>query len=132
MTEQNVTKSYKFDFIDEQIALMLIAAPELTDDEISKDLKLSRATINRRRNSEQVKSILKRNIETQKNKIDRLLSKSIAVIENELDTGLGPTKVMTALSVLKVFDSTLNQKAPADIATQEIRYIAEWGGMMKE
>lgn len=53
------------------------------------------------------------------------------MIETELDSGFGPTKVMTALSVLKVFGDSLNHK-PADQKNENLIFVAEWGGMMKE
>ena len=124
MSEQNLTD---FDNLNEQIAILLLSNAGITDYEISRQLNISRATANKRRNSHQVQVILEKVFGDQKTQIKKLISKSLSVVESDLESDNGQRRSHAALAILRLFNEQLNKHIIHEQPNPEVVYIAEWG-----
>lgn len=116
LAEQNRTErdNDSLDACDLKIARTLIETPAITDDELGKLLGLSRQTINRRRNSDSVKRLLREALSISEKEIRRLSSKALSRLEALLDHE-DPRIILSACAaLLKVGDETVKRQ-PFDI-----------------
>ena len=90
------------DEIDKFIAKAIIENPSITDQALANSLNISRQTINRRRNSDQVKQMISEIIAIPQDEIRRLSAKAMSKLVH-LITDLDPRIALTAsLGILKI------------------------------
>ena len=105
MLKQNATKSHKkkpgTDVLDRAIALNLIQRPGLTDEEIARELGVSRETVNRRKNMQSVTAIINHSLALPTKEIRRLMAKAFTKLEHHLDDPDPRVSLVAATQLLK-------------------------------
>lgn len=108
--DQNVTKTDTIEdpaAVDRAIANKLVLAPSTTDQELANELGLSRATINRRKNSKAVQSIIKETLDIPRAEIQRLTFKALQRISDLLDNADPKIQITAASLLLKLTSDTV-------------------------
>ena len=102
-TLQNKTKHDKIpDEVDQKLSILLIENPSATDLELSSILKLSRQTINKRRNSEAVQSLVSNKIMIPTEEYRRLVFKGLKKLELLIDDPDPRIALVAASHLLKL------------------------------
>lgn len=83
--EQNATKGDNFDEVDAFIVGRILHSPAVTDLELANSLGVSRQTVNRRRNSSEVRRSIKDQLSLSEHEVRRLTLKSFKRLESLID-----------------------------------------------
>ena len=101
------------DAIDRKIALRLIDQPAVTDQQLASELGISRQSVNRHRRGAGVQNILKEALDIQEDEIRRLVQKSLARLEELLDSDDQRLR-LAAASVFARLANSLMTRRPMD------------------
>jgi transcriptional regulator with XRE-family HTH domain len=116
------------DELDLRIAHELISGPRKTDQEIAKNLGVSRRTISRRRNSDAVKELFKTALELPETELRRLLIKGLKKIEEHMDDANPKISLMAASQIAKLAIHAVDPLVQADEKEELDRvYTTSWG-----
>lgn len=111
LVEQNTTKS-DTDHVEAaelKIAAMLLESPAITDQEIADKLGLSRQTINRKKNSAVVQSIIKKALSIPEREVRRLTVKALQRLEALLDDDDPRIRLSATLALTRLTGSLMTR-----------------------
>ncbi len=110
-TEQNATEPDKIpnDIVDLKITSLLIENPSLTDQEIADQIGVSRQTINRRKNSPEVKGLIHSALSIPQQEVRRLTAKALRRLEELLDHEDAKVRLAATLSLVKLTDKLMSK-----------------------
>lgn len=130
MDEQKATKEDSCNEVDVAIVSILTSNPAISDRELGEQLGLSRQTVNRRRNSQVVKELLKSRIEDSftQDDIKRLIAKSMRAVEQCLDSHDERIRLAAAIPMVRLMSDSLKNAAMYEQKDCNIIYETTFGG----
>ncbi len=127
---QEVPKSAKIpDEIDRKIANALITRPQQTDIQLARELNVSRRTVNRKRNSDEVRALVVEALSIPADEMRRLTAKSLRKIEEHVDSDNPRISLAAAMHVTRLAADALGEVIRKDEkeGVSEIVYVTRWG-----
>ena len=116
LIEQNETKTDKFDEVDLHIVQRILKTPTVTDQEIATDLGISRQTVNRRRTSSGVKSMIRKQLSLSELEVRRLALKAFQSLERLMDSEDPRIQLAASTAILRLAENLVTPSEPFEFS----------------